>query len=276
MGITGIGTERTYIYNSQTGKISSKDGSADEFVDYFNGKLSGEDSTTLNGYDRANRTGIKNVVEWAYALGGCQGRKPWLSSDVTECEITCKIVSGEEFVYAVNGEHIMTCYAPSMPMPDEIASWGRDLPFKTRQSKAYDSATNSMNFAVGDVFDLGRGYRLRIGEDHVEAEGYGNGSAADDERLRHLEYGLNALVHFADQQRPASCIWSQHMPMLLSLLKELGIDTSREFTLNETKCVVNDGKIEEAGNKWCIPSSAHERLLKRDEELLSRPLSAQK
>lgn len=64
--------------------------------------------------------------------------------------------------------------------------------------------------------------------------------------------------------------------MLLSLLKELGIDTSREFTLNETKCVVNDGKIEEAGNKWFMPSSVHERLLKRDEELLSRPLSSRK
>lgn len=276
MGITGIGSERTYIYNSQTGKISSKDGSADEFVDYFNGILSGEDSTTLNGYDRANRTGIKNVVEWAYALGGCQGSKPWLSSDVTECEITCKIVSGEEFVYTVNGEHIMTCFAPSMPMPNEIANWSRDLPFKTHQSKAYDSATNSMNLAVGDVFDLGNGYRLRVGENRVEAEGYGSGSAEDDERLRHLEYGLNALIHFADQQCPADFIWPEHMPMLLSLLKELGIDTSREFTLNETKCVVNDGKIEEAGNKWFMPSSVHERLLKRDEELLSRPLSSRK
>ncbi len=276
MGITGIGTERTYIYNSQTGKISSKDGSADEFVDYFNGTLSGEDSATLNGYDRANRTGIKNAVQWAYQWSSFQGNEPWLAQDETECEITCKIVSGEEFVYTVNGEHIMTCYAPATPMPDEIANWSRDIPFKTRQSKPYDPETNSMNLAVGDVFDLGQGYKLRIGEDHVEAEGYGSGSAADDDRLRHLEYGLNALVHFADQQCPAFSIWPDHMPMLLSLLEELGIDTSKEFTLNETRCVVNNGKIKEAGNRWPIQSTAHARLLKQNEELLSRPLSSRK
>ena len=56
MGITGIGSVQTYIYNSQTGKLSSKDGSPDEFVDYFNGTLSAESSTILNGYDTAKKT----------------------------------------------------------------------------------------------------------------------------------------------------------------------------------------------------------------------------
>ncbi len=40
MAVTGIGSVQTYIYNSQTGRLSTKDGSADEFVDYFNGELS--------------------------------------------------------------------------------------------------------------------------------------------------------------------------------------------------------------------------------------------
>lgn len=276
MSITGIGSVQSYIYNSQTGKLSTKDGSADEFVDYFNGTLSGKDSTTLNGYDSAKKTGIKNAIDIAYAKGSFQGCKWWDAPETTECEITCNIISGEEFTYTINGDKVLTCYAPAMSLPEEIANWGRNLPFKTHQSKPYDATTNSMNFAVGDVFDLGKGYKLRVGDDHVEAEGYGIGSAEDDERLQHLEYGLNALIHFADQQWPADLIWKQHMPMLLSLLMELGIDTSKEFTLNETKCVVENGKIRESGNKWVIPSSAHAAALKRNEELLSQRLSDRK
>ncbi len=64
--------------------------------------------------------------------------------------------------------------------------------------------------------------------------------------------------------------------MLLSLLEELGIDTGREFSLNGTKCVVENGKIGEAGNKWFIPSDAHDKALKRKEELLAQLLCAQK
>ena len=276
MGITGIGSVQTYIYNSQTGKLSSKDGSPDEFVDYFNGTLSAESSTILNGYDTAKKSGIKNVIEMAYAKGSFQGIKAWVPTDAIECEITCKIVSGEEFTYTVNGDRVLTCYAPVALSLEELEGWGEDMPFKTHQSKAYDSATNSMNFAVGDVIDLGNGYKLKVGEKRVEVDGYGSGNAADDEKVRHLEYGLNALIHFADQQWPAACIWEEHTPMLLSLLEELGIDTGREFSLNGTKCVVENGKIGEAGNKWFIPSDAHDKALKRKEELLAQLLCAQK
>ena len=51
MAISGIGTSCTYIYNSQTGKLSSKDGTKDPFVDYFNGDRSDETRSQLNGFD---------------------------------------------------------------------------------------------------------------------------------------------------------------------------------------------------------------------------------
>lgn len=276
MGITGIGSVQTYIYNSQTGKLSSKDGSPDEFVDYFNGTLSAESSATLNGYDMAKKSGIKNAVEMAFAMGSFQGIKPWVTSDTAECEITCRIVSGEEFTYTVNGDKVLTCYAPVTLSLEELEGWGKDVSFKTHQAKDYDPATNSTNLAVGDVINLGNGYQLKVGEKRVEVNGTGSGSAEDDEKVRHLEYGLNALIHFADQQWPASCIWEEHTPMLLSLLEELGIDTDREFSLNGTKCVVRDGKIEEAGNQWFIPSDAHDKALKRREGALSQLLSDRK
>ena len=270
MSITGIGSVQSYIYNSQTGKLSTKDGSTDEFVDYFNGTLSGESSESLNGYDTLKRYNIKQLID----LNGQWG-KAWFQPDKDEYEITCEIVNGEESSYSVNGKKVLTNYVAVThllpPRWEDIKS-----PYKTHQSKAYDPATNSMNIAVGDVFDLGNGYKLKVQEDYIETVGYGTGSAADDEKIRHLEYGLNALIHFADQQCSSGLIWPQHTPMLLSFLQELGIDTSREFTLNETKCIVQNGMIRESGNKWVVPSSIYNKALQQYEEFLSQPLSSRK
>lgn len=272
MGITGIGSVQTYIYNSQTGKLSSKDGSADEFVDYFNGTLLGESSESLNGYDTCKKKFIETLIE---LNGTAINPKPWFHQDISKYEITCEIISGEESVYSVNGEKVLTCY---VGVTDLIPPKWEDIksPYKTHQSKAYDPATNSMNIAVGDVFDLGNGYKLKVREDYIETVGYGTGSAADDDKIRHLEYGLNALIHFADQQCSSLTIWPEHTPMLLSFLQELGIDTSREFTLNDTKCVVQNGMIRESGNKWVVPSSIYNKALRQYEEYLSQPLSSRK
>ena len=79
MGITGIGSVQTYIYNSQTGKLSSKNGSADEFVDYFNGTLSGGSSQSLNGYDDLKKHNIERLID----LNGSWGMN-WFQPDKVE------------------------------------------------------------------------------------------------------------------------------------------------------------------------------------------------
>ena len=60
MAVTGIGSVQTYIYNSKTGKLSTKDGTADEFVNYFNGNLSEEASKELNGMMLRKRIILNN------------------------------------------------------------------------------------------------------------------------------------------------------------------------------------------------------------------------
>lgn len=95
-------------------------------------------------------------------------------------------------------------------------------PFRTYKHQEYNPVDNSINIAVGDRYNLGNGYRLTIKEDCVWGEGYGSGSSADDERM-------NALVHFADQQYFSSMIDDNSTPMVLHFLKELGVDTSKEF-----------------------------------------------
>ena len=44
MGITGVGSSYNFVYNTKTGKLSTKDGSKNEFVDFCNGDVKGEDT----------------------------------------------------------------------------------------------------------------------------------------------------------------------------------------------------------------------------------------
>lgn len=48
MNVTGVGSTYNFIYNTKTGKLSTKDGSKNEFVDFCNGDVKGEDTETLN------------------------------------------------------------------------------------------------------------------------------------------------------------------------------------------------------------------------------------
>lgn len=56
----------------------------------------------------------------------------------------------------------------------------------------------------------------------------------------------------------------------------MGVDTGREFTINETKCEVVNGRIREVGNTHVVPSSIYNNALKRYEEMLYIPLSQRK
>ena len=64
--------------------------------------------------------------------------------------------------------------------------------------------------------------------------------------------------------------------MLLELLRQLGVDTDREFVLNGTKCEVRNGKIGETGNHWGAPRAVREEAIRKYEEEMTRPLSSWK
>ena len=55
MNVTGVGSTYNFIYNTKTGKLSTKDGSKNEFVDFCNGDVKGEDTETLNHFDEHTR-----------------------------------------------------------------------------------------------------------------------------------------------------------------------------------------------------------------------------
>ena len=63
MGITGVGSSYNFIYNAKTGKLSTKDGSKNEFVDFCNGDVKGEDTESLNHFDAHTRYQFQRMVQ---------------------------------------------------------------------------------------------------------------------------------------------------------------------------------------------------------------------
>lgn len=274
MSISGIGSNNAYIYNSQTGKLSSKDGFKDAFVDFFNGDISGQEDDSLNGFDAKRKRDIENMIMF---FNSEKGRNVFDGLNGNEYEISSEIVDAVTSVYSVNGEKVFTAYDAVSYTYDEVNIFNKIMqPYKTHQSKGYDPTDNSINIAVGDIFNLGNGYKLTVKEDCIYGEGYGRGNAEDDKKMNQLVWGLNALIHFADQQWFSSMIDKESTPMLLQLLNELGVDTNKEFIINDTKCEVVNGRIKEVGNNSVVPSSIYNEAVKRYEELLYQPLSEYK
>lgn len=283
MSISGVGSINTYIYNTRTRRLSAKDGQQDAFVDYFNGDLRGDEDDTLNGFDRARKADINHLIEdWKKF-----DRSIFNDPEKEEYEITTEIVDAATSTVQVDGDKIITRYSGCLfAYIDPSELFQKAGPFQTREHKDYDPSDNSVSIAVGDVFDLGNGYRLRVGEDEVYCEGYGNKNGEKDERVQALAWGLGALIHFSEGRwsslmlefgyRGSSDVLGGTTPMLLELLRQLGVDTDREFILNGTKCEVRGGKIHEVGDKWGVARAARDEALRKYEEELSRPLSSWK
>ena len=92
MNVTGVGSTYNFIYNTKTGKLSTKDGSKNEFVDFCNGDVKGEDTETLNHFNEHTRYQFTRML---YAYGtGMTGQNPF--ADDEEVEITADIDSATE------------------------------------------------------------------------------------------------------------------------------------------------------------------------------------
>lgn len=288
MGISGIGSRNTYIYNTTTGKLSSKDGQQDAFVDYFNGDINGDEDDTLNGFDRARKADINNLIEvWAQI-----DRSLFNDPEKEEYEITTESVDAVTSTVQVDGGKIFTCYSAGFfTCIDPSELFQKAGPFQTCEHKDYDPSDNSVNIAVGDVFDLGNGYRLRVGRDQVYGERHGYRDGENDEKLQALSWGLGALIHFSEGRwsgvmlefgdrvsaaSDRSDLMGGTTPMLLELLRQLGVDTDREFVLNGTKCEVQNGKIREVGDRWGVARNVRDEAIRKYEAEMSRPLSSWK
>ncbi len=270
MSVSGIGSSTTYIYNTRTGRIASKDGCDDDFVSYFNGDTDGNLPDTLNGFDAKKKRDLNNMI--MFFQSGHKDVKKLFQENVDEYEITCEVVDAVTNHFSVNGEKVFKAYDMNVfTYIDRINA--DDLLYKTRNSKEYDPSDNSISIAVGDVFDLGNGYSLMVRENNIFIDGLGSGSEEQDQKARQLAYGMNALIRFADQQWISDRIDEESTPMLLSILREMGVDTDRQFQINGTKCEVRNNRIREVGNRFAVPSSIFNEALKKYEDSLYMPIS---
>ncbi len=268
MNVTGVGSSYHFIYNTKTGKLSTKDGSKNEFVDFCNGDVKGEDTETLNYFDVHTRYQFERML---YVYGtGMTGQNPF--TDAEKVEITANIDSATHTSFYVNGQKTFTAITGMTYLPSEIQTFGTiQQPFKTRGYQPYDPETNSITIGIGSRFDLGNGYSVTVQEDCVWGEGYGKGSQADDERCNMMVGGLSSLIHFADQQYFSS-MTDPYIDYILDFLSSQGVDTRKEFVINGTHCELVNGKINEVGNDYVVPSSiqavAVKRYIKKMSELL--------
>ena len=105
MQVNGTGSSSTYIYNAKTGKLSTKDGSADDFVDYFNGDLTDNPASTLNGFDKRKKSDLNAML--MFFQSGHKGIKDiFHGQDGDEYEITCNIEDAVTTQFSVNGENV--------------------------------------------------------------------------------------------------------------------------------------------------------------------------
>lgn len=273
MGISGVGSVNSYIYNMKTGKLSTKDGSHDEFVEYFNDDLKGEDSLALNGFDQQRKSDVKKMFSLMGEMGLGKNTLDMLQGD--EIEITSEVVDATTSTYSINGEKVFTVNAAVRYTPEEISVFGTiTQPFKTTHPTGYDPINNRLSIGVGNVFEFGNGYKFTVERDRVRVDSYGKGTDEDYQNAGSFAFGLGALISFGDQQAFSALHRAAvSTPMMLEFLKELGVDTSREFIINETKCEVRDGRIEEVGNKVGVPSSIHQKAVERYEKWMYLPLS---
>lgn len=273
MSVCGVGSVSSYIYNRKTGRLSTKDGSSDEFVDYFNGDLEEKDSTSLNGFDRQNKGNMKKMMELTREMD--LGKDVLEACSGDEIEITSEVEEANTCVYYINGKKIFTAIGAVEYTTEERNVFASvKQPYKTTHPTGYDPLQNRLSIGVGDRFDFGNGFRFTVERDAVRVDSYGNGTAEDYKNADYFAFGLSALIHFGDQQAFSSLHRATvSTPMMLEFLRELGVDTDRQFIINETTCEVKDGKIGEVGNKVGVPSSIHRKALERYEEMMSILLS---
>lgn len=157
----------------------------DEFVEYFNDNLKGEDSDTLNGFDQQRKGNMKKMISLMGEMGLGKSVLDTLQGD--EIEITSEVVDAVTCVYSINGEKIFTANAAVKYTPEEIKIFGSiKQPYATTHPTGYDPLRNHLSIGVGNVFEFGNGYKFTVERDTVRIDSYGQGTVEDYKLQIHL------------------------------------------------------------------------------------------
>ena len=273
MEVTGIGSVYSYIYNAKTNKLSTADGSKDVFTDYFNGDLPENEYSLLNGYDSSKKSDIKNLIN-VFApinfLGNSDDYIYEISGSIDAANLRTCSIDGKFTFSTYTG---MTRYYGGLSKSDNVLQ-----PYRTNEHKAYDKTDNSINIAVGDEYELGKGFMsgalIKVNEDSVQVMDTGNGY---DGKVDNTAAGIDALIRLADEISYSGYVDEKYTPFVLDFLQEQGVDTDNQFIVNGTKCEVRYGRIYTVGNTYISPENMYNKLYQKTlesyKEWLDRPLT---
>lgn len=153
MNVKGIGGAYSYVYDASTGKIATKNGSKNEFVDYYNGELKGEDSKSLNGFDARMKHDIENMI-MIFSAG--IGKNPFANTiEDSKFEISGNIVDAVTTEYSVDGQKLFTSHSGmSLSIPEMLDYIEKSQPFEKLMAEGND-LTTEQNVHLDFVKEVG-------------------------------------------------------------------------------------------------------------------------
>lgn len=252
---TKIGTKYTLRYDTKNKQIIANNGEKDALVDLFNDCASDEQLNQLNHYD----LDIKNFLNGILFNPIDRDHKALselLALEEDEVDIGVEILTPGEikFSYLLNGEPRSIVYGTGeWYIKEDFAEFSKG--YQTSKHKDYDPATNSITFAIGDTFMVG-GTEYIMTTENVRPkgsvrEGYGAGFSREElEEQERYTGAISRFMTFAEGSAGSDTIMEEDTPLVLSFLRSQGVDISKEFTINNTKCHVVNGKIIEVGNTY--------------------------
>lgn len=252
---TQIGSKYTLSYDTKANRIIARDGKEDAFVHLYDGTATNEELNTLNHYDQDIKNFLSGILNDPIDRNH-QPLKDRLSSEEGVVDIGVEVLnpSDVKFTYELNGEEKSITMGTGEWWIDEDFDEYRGG-FRTTVHKDYDPATNSISFAIGDCFMVnGREYRMT--SENVRSRGslyenLGEGMSREDiEEEQRYSGALSDLMLFAEGKWGSDIISEEDTSLVLSFLRKQGVDTSKDFTVNQVSCHLVNGRIVEVGNTF--------------------------
>lgn len=266
-----------YYYNMKSGKLQTTEESADkDFVDWFNGEIPNDKlPDSIDGYDDRRRRTIQQYIEMLEEGTMIDRAALAEEGEKDRYKIHYEIVDSVIERVSINGNYKFETRMAIEYSPKQLARVKFYADYLTQEKREYDKEKNSATIVSGDVFYLKNGYQLLVGENSVKA--VGEGKQEDEVYAKKLANGMDALIRFSNAQGFSENVWFWTKDLsrdFIEIIKSTGVDVSREFTINEVTCVINeDGKVGEAGNIWGIPEVLYQEQLQQYERYWKIPLN---
>lgn len=155
----------------------------------------------------------------------------------------------------------MTGYTcPNLPknLLDQFLSMKTEALFMEKPKGSYRfkeneklEGANQLSLKLGDIFPIRQDYSLKILEDKVIV--LNNAGKEDTSNLEAMRMAkmFDLLIRYSNGEITPSRVTGEQgerFDKLCILLKELGIDTTKEFTINNVSSIINNGYLQELNN----------------------------